>query len=338
MKKHPILILAGNDLVATALVHALAFQEFDTFVAASEPYAHALYLVSDERRISLRHADDPNYLSDLIAQCAENKIRVVIPSGDGELLFLAKARDKFQSHGIDLLLSGTKGLEICMDRQRLTDTFSKVVAMPASQPVDDQFQTGEWRFPVIVRKRFCEDGDEVGVAQTPAELDRMGWGDDLIAQTYLGGERYIVELLIDGSGTPVFSLPIVELKNRTSTSTAYRTIHDHDTELQELAFRAVSHLGLTHAASVRFQRDRDDSLYLTNVTPRFSRMLPLVIAAGFNPVTTSLRSLLGISQPSRPTELADMAMIPGSDPLFLPCQEIERLEDMFFRARLGRNG
>ena len=335
MQKHPVLILAGNDRVATALVHALAFQEFDTFVAASEPYAYALYLVGDARRISLRRTDDPKYVANLLGQCAENQIRVVIPSSDAELLLLADARGWFQAQGVDLLMCASEGLKTSMDRQHLMERCREIVATPLSQPIGDQFKTGDWEFPVLVRKRHRISGDEVGVANTPAELDRMGWGDDLIAQSYLGGERYIVEVLTDETGTPVFAVPIVELRNRQSDSVAYRTIHDP--ELQELALRVVAELGLTHGVSVRFQRNRDDNLFLNDVTPRFSRTLPLVIAAGFNPVTASLRGLLGIQQPSRPAEMADMAMIPGSDPLFLPCEEVERLEDLFFRTRLERN-
>lgn len=336
MKKHPVLILAGNDRVATSLVHALAFQEFETFVAASEPYAHALYLVGEARRVTLRRIDDPKYSADLLGQCAERKIRVVIPSSDAELRLLSDSRDAFQTQGIDLLVCASQGLKTCMDRQQLVESCREVVATPQSQPIGDQFKTGDWQFPVLVRKRHRTGGDEVGVANTPAELDRMGWGDDLIAQSYLGGERYTVEVLADETGNPVFAVPIVELRNRQSDSVAYRTIHDP--ELQELALRVVTHLGLTHGVSVRFQRDRDDNLFLYDVAPRFSRTLPLVIAAGFNPVTASLRGIIGIQAPSRPAEMADMAMIPGSDPLFLPCEEVERLEDLFFRTRLERNG
>lgn len=334
MKKHPVLILGGNDRVATALVHALAFREFITFVGAGAPYAHALYLVGDARRISLPPLGDGHFVANLIDECMQRGIRVVIPSGDDELIVLNDARDRLDERGIELLAPSAAVVTACNDRRRLFESCRDIVAIPRISTIDDSFQTRDWTFPVQVRKRCRDKGDEVGVASTPAELDRIGWGEDLMAQTYLGGERYYVEVLCDESGAPVFCQPVVELRSRESHSTAYRTIHDP--ELQNLALRVVAHLGLNHAASVRFQRDRDDNLFLTDVTPRFSRALPLVVAAGFNPVVAALRGLLGIERPRRPEHMADMAMIPGSDPLFLPCEEVERLEDLFLRARIER--
>ena len=336
MKKHPVLILSGNDRIATSLLHAIDTREFDTYVAASEPYAHALYLVADSRRVSLRRSDDPRFLLDLLRQCVDLDIRVVIPSSDRELLALADARPQFQRNGIEILLTSTAGLKICMDRQRLLESCRDVVRTPLCSPIDDHFRTSDWRFPVLVRHRYREDGDEIGIAKNPAELDRIGWGEDLIAQHYLGGERYFVEALIGEDGTPVLTVPIVELRSRSSDSTAYRTIQDP--ELQELALRVIRFLCLTHGVSLRFQRDRDDVLHLTDIAPRFSKALPLVVAAGFNPVTASLRGLVGAQEKHGPVELADIAMIPGSDPLFLPSEEIERLEDVFFRARIEREG
>lgn len=69
---------------------------------------------------------DNNYINELLQICVENKIKVVIPTIDTELIVLAKNKDLFKSHGIDIIVSDFEFVELCRDKRKSYNLFDKL--------------------------------------------------------------------------------------------------------------------------------------------------------------------------------------------------------------------
>lgn len=69
---------------------------------------------------------DDNYINELLHICVENKIKVVIPTIDTELIVLAKNKDLFKAHGIDIIVSDLEFIEACRDKRKSYKLFDKL--------------------------------------------------------------------------------------------------------------------------------------------------------------------------------------------------------------------
>ena len=65
--------------------------------------APSSYFADDSFKIGL--FNDPDYVKDLLAICLKNKISILIPTLDTELILLAKSKSIFKANGIDIVIS-----------------------------------------------------------------------------------------------------------------------------------------------------------------------------------------------------------------------------------------
>ena len=80
----------------------------------------ASYFADDSFKIGF--FNDPSYISDLLAICLKNKISIIIPTLDTELILLANSKSLFNDNGIDIVISDITLIEILRDKIS-TNTF-----------------------------------------------------------------------------------------------------------------------------------------------------------------------------------------------------------------------
>lgn len=66
--------------------------------------------------------NDPNYINDLLKICLKNKISVIVPTLDPELILLSKSKQTFKNHGINIIISELPLIKILRDKVS-TNTF-----------------------------------------------------------------------------------------------------------------------------------------------------------------------------------------------------------------------
>lgn len=60
--------------------------------------------------------NEPSYVSDLLEICLKNKISIIIPTLDTELILLANSKSLFNDNGIDIVISDITLIEILRDK------------------------------------------------------------------------------------------------------------------------------------------------------------------------------------------------------------------------------
>lgn len=88
----------------------------------------------------------PEYIDVLFRICAENGIRVVVPTIDTELLVLAQAKERFAATGISLLVADEDFISVCRDK-RNTGMFFEAHGIRVPAPVDKHSPT----FPLFAK-------------------------------------------------------------------------------------------------------------------------------------------------------------------------------------------
>mgnify|MGYP006077205773 FL=1 len=80
----------------------------------------ASYFADDSFKIGF--FNDPSYINDLLEICLKNKISIIIPTLDTELILLANSKSLFNDNGIDIVISDITLIEILRDKIS-TNTF-----------------------------------------------------------------------------------------------------------------------------------------------------------------------------------------------------------------------
>lgn len=152
IEKRNILILSAGRRVelVQAFQQALAkyFPEATVFATELNPkLSAACHTV--QQSFKAPRVTAPEYIDYLLGLCEQHSIGLVIPTIDTELNVLAQNRSRFESAGINLIISGAGLVTACRDKRKTAAVFDN---LDISQPLI--YKKDDIRFPC-----FCKPYD-----------------------------------------------------------------------------------------------------------------------------------------------------------------------------------
>jgi len=144
-----------------------------------------VYASNSEYSAALQQADDyvitplindAGYIEFLLEFCRENDISVIIPLFDIDLPVLSKAKEKFRSFGIKIIVSDYKVTQICTDKWKTKDFLDKVnLSCPKTylsiNEAKKDIRESHLNFPLILKPRWGMGSIGIYVAYSVEELD-----------------------------------------------------------------------------------------------------------------------------------------------------------------------
>jgi carbamoyl-phosphate synthase large subunit len=199
--KNVLVLSAGRRVeLVEAFKTEFALRRLDWKVLATDmkPEFSAACQIADGW-IRAPRVTDPSYINFLLDLCKVEKISLVIPTIDTELLLLAQNRELFASFGIDLVVSDTALVEQCRDKRLTAKLFSE---LNISTP--EIFDRSNIKFPCFAKP--YDGSSSVGAAPiftremlTNALLaDEKMMFMELIDETY---EEYTVDAYYNRKGS-----------------------------------------------------------------------------------------------------------------------------------------
>ncbi|MGH1347046.1 MAG: ATP-grasp domain-containing protein [Nannocystales bacterium] len=247
--------------------------------ADASPLASGLFVVPETRRHVVPFASDAAFGAALERLCTEQRIDLVIPTVDGELLPLSLARTRLGRQGTRVAVSTPAGLRVCADKVNLTETLAPLI--PTAPTV---VWTGQCLPEALTRGRLVAKPREgsgargVHVVDGSLGLAPIPTDGSYLVMEHLPGPEYSVDVFRATDGRVLAAVPRERLRVDSGVAIAARTVHD--TELESYAARAVEALCLTGTLNVQFRRDFAGRPRLLEINPRFPGTMPLTIAAG----------------------------------------------------------
>lgn len=116
--------------------------------------------------VLLPRSDDDEFLDRLRGVSESQRIRLIVPTRDGELPLLASARDAFSERGVHVAVSDPLAVETCLDkREFLRFCLANGFDVP---PVVDTPTAAD--LPLFARPRRGQAGAETGVVRSEDEM------------------------------------------------------------------------------------------------------------------------------------------------------------------------
>lgn len=326
-----ILLTGAGGAAAVSFIKAVRGEPCVIHAGDMDPNAAGLYLVPAAQRHRLLAGADPRFVPHVLELCQRHAITVLVPTVDSELLGVAQAEAAFATLGVRVMVASAETLSMCLDKLTLLRACADIVPVGRFAPLDAAFSLDGWDLPVMVKPRSGSGSRGIEIIRSASQLDGLARDGSLLVQEFLPGEEYSVDVLAAGDGRVVAAVPRARMKVDSGIAVCARTLHDP--ELEDLASRVATRIGLRYTANIQFRRDARGRPVLLEVNARFPGTMPLTVESGVNMPVLSLRDVLGVPPPVGPLPFRDLAVVRYWAEEFFDAAEIEAV-----RAQDPRGG
>lgn len=325
MMKANVLITGAGGAAAVSFLNAVRQSlDFTYFMGDIDPFAAGLYLVEESRRLILPKGDDKFFVDKLLSICFNNKIDVLLPTVDAELIAIAESIKLFEEIGVKVLLADEKTLRICLDKDVLIKKCEMFVSVPMSEVLDNNFDDSDWEYPLFVKPRAGSGSRGIMKIHSKIELSQQKHDGSLLVQEYLDGAEFSVDVIADKNGKFLAAVPRERLKIDSGIAVASKTLKNSN--LVNQAQIVANLIGLKYTANIQFKLNRKGEQCLLEVNPRFPGTMPLTVESGVNMPLISLKDILDLPIEHENLEWNETAVVRTWQEHFIKPSEITNLE------------
>jgi carbamoyl-phosphate synthase large subunit len=233
--------------------------------------------------------------------CAREDIRLIVPTTDIELVFLAPLKEEFAARGITILVSDPGAINICDDKYLsylflreaglpvpatfLPDMFAPAAPVAPAAPAASA-ATGvgrEREFPLFIKPRQGRGSMDCFLIRNRQELEFFtGYITAPVIQECLNGPEYTIDLLADFTGEVVSVVPRERIATAAGVSQKGRTVKDP--ALIDLAIQVSKALRIIGPANIQcfagVSGTGTPAIKIVEINPRFAGGYPLTHASG----------------------------------------------------------
>ena len=234
---------------------------------------------------------DADYIPQLLRICEADRIDLLIPTIDTDLLVLSQNAAEFDKIGTKVLISKPDKIAICRDKNYTADFFESC-GLKASRTVND-YQLYNGPYPCFIKPKDGSSSINAFKAENESELkvyaEQVG---DYIVQPFIEGTEYMVDIFCDYEGNPLSITPRIRVAVRAVEVLKTRITMD-ETIIEECRklIDGFQPCGPMTVQLIRQNTTGDD--YYIEINPRFGGGAPLSMKAGGRSAEAILKLLSG---------------------------------------------
>lgn len=236
-------------------------------------------------------ANNDKFISRLLEICKEEKLDVLIPTVDEELLPCSLNKEEFEKNGVKVAVSDPETIETSLDKWLFYNRL-KFLDLPVPKTVlaEQTKELDKIDFPVIVKPRVGRGGRGVKIIKDSDEMNQfLKSSKDFIIQDYIEGEEYTIDTLSDFGGNFVVAVPRkrIEVKG----GVCWKGVTEYSKYLIELAAKTVEGLGIKGPACMQLILTKSGKAKIFEINPRLGGTTSLSVAAGVDFPFLTVKSL-----------------------------------------------
>lgn len=299
MKKILILNVGRRVELVQAFRDAALIYGKEVIIYGEDTNDTAPAFVFCDKRFRAYRIKDKRYISGLLKEAIKERIDLIIPTIDTNLLLLAQNREKFEAKGIKVLISSLEMVSICRDKNKTYHFFDKC-CLEVPKTVN-KLEDYKGPYPCIIKPKDGSSSINVCKAENRKELiayaEKM---EGYIIQPFIDGEEYTVDIFCDFAGNPVYITPRKRLAVRAGE--VLKAAICMDRQIINECMRLIGEFRPCGPITVQLIRDRNHTDWFIEINPRFGGGAPLSMRAGAKTAQTLLKLLDGENEYVMPAE------------------------------------
>ncbi len=234
---------------------------------------------------------DKDYIPQLLEICRRDRIDLLIPTIDTDLIVLSENRERFAEIGTKVMISSPEMVALCRDKNNTYDFFLSC-GLQAPEPVND-YRKYTGPYPCFIKPKDGSSSINAFKVEEARELEayaaRIG---DYIIQPFIDGTEYTIDIFCDFDGNPVYIVPRERIAVRSGE--VLKTRITLDERMIEEAKRLIERFRPCGAITVQLIRQRGSGEdYYIEINPRYGGGAPLSMKAGADSPEAVMRLMLG---------------------------------------------
>lgn len=264
-----------------AFAQAARVCQLQPFIHTSDsiPWVAARCVADQGHLVPPIEADE--YIPALLEIARQEKIDLLIPTLDTELLKLARARDQFHQIGCGVLISSPNIIELCGDKISTYEFLIRSgIPTPATWPAPDALSWSHFQFPYFLKPRSGSASKENFVLRNEDDLRSLvPYLNDSIIQEFIPGVEYTLDAYTDLTGHLKCIVPRRRLEVRGGEVTRSLTVKDQ--LIINTGKKVIQALGECRGMiTIQLIMTSDRRPMVIEINPRFGGGVPLAIRAG----------------------------------------------------------
>ena len=319
-----VLVLSAAAKVLLVRSFQAAVVEFGGRVIAADIAADHAALFAADTGVLLPRSDDPSFADRLERLVTAHRVRLIVPTRDGEIAVLSRLKSRFEAMGAIILAPSVETLATVQDKRRF-------VAFCAGNgfPVARMFEANQKpdRFPVFARPATGAGGQGAGAIADAAAWSALGAARaDFVIQEMIEAPEYTIDVLMDLRGRPIEAVTRRRLVVRNGEAVKSRV--ESQPKLRDASLALAETLGLVgHNVVQAFVLGNGDLRFI-EVNPRFGGASNVSIAAGLDSPRRIVELLMGregAARRERPIRIG-LTMLRYSDDVLVADEDIAAVE------------
>lgn len=234
---------------------------------------------------------DPQYIQQLVDICVADKIDLVMPTIDTDLLVLSRNIVAFENVATKVLISKPDKILICRDKNN-TGAFFESCDLKAPRTYNN-YKEYPGPYPCFIKPKDgsssinafkVEDESELAVYASQVE--------DYIIQPFVTGREFTIDIFCDFDGNPIFITPRERLQVRAGEVLKTQIFMD-ETMIEEAKVLCENFkpCGPMTVQLIRDEKSGED--YYIEINPRYGGGAPLSMKSGARSAEALLRLIAG---------------------------------------------
>jgi len=274
-----VLMTAASRRVPLVRAFQAALRDLDlpgrVIVTDVNPLSPAVHVADRWHEVPMAGA--PEYMDTMLAICRAERIGLVVPTIDDELVQFGQARERFEAQGARVAVSPALTSRICNDKYQTSLALRAGGVAVAGTWLPNQLPD-DVPLPLFIKPRAGRGGVGAFPVTTPRQLAFfLDYVPDPVVQEFLTGPEFTIDMLCDFECRPLSIVPRERVVIRAGVIDRGRTVRDR--ALLDLAEAVAGALPFHGPVNIQC-RVVDGRPIVFEINPRFSGGIPLTIAAG----------------------------------------------------------
>ncbi len=315
MKEINVLITAASRRVALVRSFRVALEQSGGKVITVDYDINSPALFFSHKHYKVPLVNDPEYLRRIECITKEEKVTLIIPTIDQELMLWAENRDYFKEKGIHVSISPPETIKVCGDKWE-TFHFFKANNLPFPETYLPGMLTYNMGYPLFIKPRAGRGSVNSFYIKNKKELDFfLDYVPDPLVQDYLAGKEFTIDAFYSNDHQLISFVPRYRLVIRSGVSDRGRTFRNPEiTRLLKDISKKMKFRGAVNLQGKVYKNE----ITFFEINPRFSGGIQLSVAAGENFAEYIVREMRGEVLKPRLNRFRDhLTMTSYEDSLFL---------------------
>ncbi len=262
-------------------------------VAADASYTAPACFFAD-KKYQICRINDEKYITELIEICQKEKIQLIVPTIDTELIKLAQNKAHIEKETeARVLISDEAVIHICRDKYKTVDFFLENGLHAPHYLTKEDIRAERYEFPLFIKPLNGSSSVNAFKVHNQKELEFFtGYIDNYILQEFTEGKEYTIDAFCDFNGKPITIVPRQRLEVRSGE--ILKGITEKNERIISEVKKVLDVLKPIGQITLQGIMDEEKQIFsFIEINPRFGGGAPMSIAAGADSCKNLYRLLRG---------------------------------------------